>query len=151
MERECEETDGARAMQDGAQDASIASAHRGDPASASEMDLHGHATAPLDPIYAWGMVLEPVEVLIERTSRFIEQLAREAYERGEGFGDEELEERFLAFFDRLVEEGGFDKAARRLHLTSPPCPSASGAWRSARGGCWWRAPRRPSPPEPDAS
>jgi hypothetical protein len=92
-------------MQDGAQDASIASAHRGDPASASEMDLHGHATAPLDPIYAWGMVLEPVEVLIERTSRFIEQLAREAYERGEGFGDEELEERFLAFFDRLVEEG----------------------------------------------
>lgn len=92
-------------MQDGAQDASIASAHRGDPASASEMDLHGHATAPLDPIYAWGMVLEPVEVLIEHTSRFVEQLAREAYERGEGFSDEELEERFLTFFDRLVEEG----------------------------------------------
>jgi len=68
-------------------------------------ELHGHATAPLDPIYAWGIVLEPVEVLITRTSDFIEDLAREAYARGEGFSDEELEERFLAFFDRLVEEG----------------------------------------------
>jgi len=62
---------------------------------------------PLDPIYAWGIVLEPVETLIERTSGFIEQLAREAYEHGAGFeyDDEELEQRFLAFFDRLVEEG----------------------------------------------
>lgn len=59
---------------------------------------------PLDPIYAWGIVLEPVETLIRRTSDFIEQLARETYERGEEFSDEELEERFLAFFDRLVEE-----------------------------------------------
>ncbi len=50
------------------------------------------------------MVLEPVEVLIERTSRFIEELARETYERGEEFSDEELEERFLAFFRRLVED-----------------------------------------------
>jgi hypothetical protein len=60
---------------------------------------------PLDPIYAWGIVLEPVERLIERTSSFIEQLARETYERGEEFSREELEERFLAFFDQLVEEG----------------------------------------------
>jgi hypothetical protein len=60
---------------------------------------------PLDPIYAWGIVLEPVEVLIERTSGFIEQLAREACERGEEFDDDELERRFLAFFDRLVDEG----------------------------------------------
>lgn len=62
---------------------------------------------PLDPVYAWGIVLEPVETLIERTSAFIEQLARETYERGEEFGldDEELEQRFLAFFDQLVDEG----------------------------------------------
>ena len=62
---------------------------------------------PLDPIYAWGIVLEPVETLIERTSGFIEQLAREAYERGAGFefDDEELEQRFLAFFDQLVQAG----------------------------------------------
>lgn len=68
-----------------------------------------YSTAPLDPIYAWGIVLEPVETLIERTSDFIEQLAREAYERGEVFDEEELEERFLAFFKRLVEEGTLDR------------------------------------------
>lgn len=73
--------------------------------SSADMNHRGHATAPLDPIYAWGMVLEPVELLIECTSDFIEQLAKEAYERGEGFSDEELEERFLSFFDGLVEEG----------------------------------------------
>ena len=62
---------------------------------------------PVDPIYAWSIVLEPVETLIECTSGFIEQLAREAYESGERFEvqDEELEQRFLAFFDRLVAEG----------------------------------------------
>jgi len=62
---------------------------------------------PLDPIYAWGLVLEPVETLITRTAGFIEQLARETYERGEEFdlSDEELERRFLAFFDQLVQEG----------------------------------------------
>ena len=62
---------------------------------------------PLDPIYAWGIVLEPVETLIKRTSGFIEELARETYERGEEFDyeDEELEQRFLAFFDQLVQEG----------------------------------------------
>jgi hypothetical protein len=62
---------------------------------------------PLDPIYAWSIVLEPVETLIERTSGFIEQLARETYTRGEGFefDDQELEQRFLAFFDQLVEQG----------------------------------------------
>lgn len=68
-------------------------------------DFHGHATAPLDPIYAWGMVLKPVEVLFERTAAFIEQLAREKYEGGRDLSDEELEERFQAFFHRLVEEG----------------------------------------------
>jgi hypothetical protein len=60
---------------------------------------------PLDPIYAWSIVLEPVETLVERTAGFIEQLARETYERGQEFDDKELEQRFLAFFDRLVQEG----------------------------------------------
>jgi len=60
---------------------------------------------PLDPVYAWSIVLEPVETLIECTAGFIEQLARETYERGEEFSDRELERRFLAFFDRMVEEG----------------------------------------------
>ena len=60
---------------------------------------------PLDPIYAWSMVLEPVEALIEQTACFIEHLARETYERGEEFEAQELERRFLDFFDRLVQEG----------------------------------------------
>ena len=60
---------------------------------------------PLDPIYAWSIVLEPVETLIECTTAFIQQLARETYERGEPFDHEELERRFLAFFDDLVEDG----------------------------------------------
>jgi hypothetical protein len=62
---------------------------------------------PLDPVYAWGIVLEPVETMIEHAAAFIEQLAREAFERGEEFefDDEELERRFLDFFDQLVEEG----------------------------------------------
>ena len=59
---------------------------------------------PLDPVYAWGIVLEPVETMIEHTVAFIEQLARETAERGEEFDDEELERRFLDFFDRMVAE-----------------------------------------------
>ncbi|HHN93920.1 MAG TPA: hypothetical protein ENK17_04065 [Anaerolineae bacterium] len=63
---------------------------------------------PLDPIYAWSLVLEPVETLLERTAGFIEQLAREAYERGDETlpdSDAELERRFLAFYDQLVADG----------------------------------------------
>ena len=68
----------------------------------SAMEL---GSMPLDPIYAWSIVLEPVDVLIERTSEFIEELARESYERNEEFGDKELEKRFLDFFDKLVANG----------------------------------------------
>ena len=60
---------------------------------------------PLDPVYAWGIVLEPVEDLIQHTSQFIEQLAGETCARGGEFSLEELEERFSAFFDRLVGQG----------------------------------------------
>lgn len=67
------------------------------------------SSMPLDPIYAWGIVLEPVEVMIERTSDFVVQLARETYERGEPFSDEVLEDRFLTFFDQLVEEGTLER------------------------------------------
>jgi hypothetical protein len=63
------------------------------------------SSLPLDPIYAWGIVLEPVETLIKRTLDFIEQLAQETHARGEPFSDDELEGRFLTFFDRLVKEG----------------------------------------------
>ena len=73
------------------------------------------SSLPLDPIYAWGMVLEPVETLIQRTSDFVELLARETADRGEPMDHDELERRFLAFFDRLVEEG----TLRRLPDAAP--------------------------------
>jgi len=68
----------------------------------SAMEL---GSMPLDPIYAWSIVLEPVDVLIERTSDFIEELARESYERSEELSDKELERRFLEFFEKLVADG----------------------------------------------
>ncbi|TET49140.1 MAG: hypothetical protein E3J64_10100 [Anaerolineales bacterium] len=70
---------------------------------------------PLDPIYAWGIVLEPVETLINETTAYILELSREAYDKAEEFDLEALETRFLAFFDRLVEEG----TLRRLPDADP--------------------------------
>jgi len=67
---------------------------------------------PLDPIYAWGIVLEPVETLIIQTQHFIEQLAHESYRTGKEWNDDnikELEQRFLKFFDQLVAEGTLDR------------------------------------------
>jgi hypothetical protein len=60
---------------------------------------------PLDPVYGWSRVYEPVETLIEETTAYIEQLARQVHQRGEPYTDEELEEKFLAFWERLVAEG----------------------------------------------
>ncbi len=60
---------------------------------------------PLDPVYGWGLVYEPVETLIDETAAYIEQLAGEVHARGEEYSDEELEQRFLAFWERLVAEG----------------------------------------------
>ncbi len=60
---------------------------------------------PIDPFYVWGISYEPVEVLIERTSAYIEALADEAYQQDKEFTPEELVERFQAFFRQLVAEG----------------------------------------------
>ena len=68
---------------------------------------------PLDPVYGWGIVFEPVETLIHETAAYIEQLAREVYERGAEFSDEELQERFFAFWDRLVAEGRLQRLPDR--------------------------------------
>jgi len=68
---------------------------------------------PLDPVYGWGIVFEPVETLINETAAYIEQLAREVYERGVEFSDEELRERFFAFWDRLVAEGKLQRLPDR--------------------------------------
>ena len=62
---------------------------------------------PLDPRYAWGFALEPADKMRLLLNEFIEQLALEAYLNGPGFEftHQELEPRFLAFFDRLTQEG----------------------------------------------
>ncbi len=60
---------------------------------------------PLDPVYGWGVVFEPVETLIEETAAYIEQLAREVHQRGEPYSDQEREARFFAFWEQLVAEG----------------------------------------------
>lgn len=70
---------------------------------------------PIDPIYAWSLVLEPVEIMIEKTAAFVEHLAWESYEQARGFDDAELEKRFLDFFDQLVEDG----TLRRLPDADP--------------------------------
>ena len=72
------------------------------PRSPSSMEF---GSMPLDPVYGWGLVYEPVETLINETAAFIEQLAREEYERGTEFDDKELEVRFRALWDGLVAEG----------------------------------------------
>lgn len=68
---------------------------------------------PLDPVYGWGMVFEPVETLINETAAYIEQLARETRARGEEFSDEELQARFFAFWERLVAEGRLQRLPDR--------------------------------------
>lgn len=60
---------------------------------------------PLDPLYAWGMRLEPVETLIIELSGYIEELAKEQYEASIELGDDELERRFLDWFDARVADG----------------------------------------------
>ncbi len=68
---------------------------------------------PLDPVYGWGVVFEPVETLIDETAAYIEQLAQEVYRRGEPFSDDELEARFFAFWEQLVAEGRLERLPDR--------------------------------------
>ncbi len=68
---------------------------------------------PLDPRYGWGIVLEPAEKMIYLLNEFIEQLALEAYYNGDDFQfpREELQARFLTFFDHMVETGELQRLA----------------------------------------
>jgi hypothetical protein len=59
---------------------------------------------PLDPLYAWGIRYEPIEVLIKRTAAYIEELAQEAYQGDKVYTEKEIIKRFQAFFQDLVDE-----------------------------------------------
>ncbi|MBI3763898.1 MAG: hypothetical protein HY260_18805 [Chloroflexi bacterium] len=62
---------------------------------------------PMDPMYAWGIKLEPVDKLIVELNDYIEQLAKETYDSGREFSDAELERLFLKWFDDRVADGTF--------------------------------------------
>jgi hypothetical protein len=109
---------------------------------------------PLDPIYAWSIVLEPVERLINCTASFIEQLARETYERGEGFDDQELERRFLDYFDGLVKDGTLTRLpdadpAMGRRILGPARWLRAQRIRINRLVAYWQEQDRPGP-EPNA-
>ena len=76
---------------------------------------------PLDPVYGWSLVFEPIETLVEETASFIELLAREVYEQGIEFSDEELEQRFFSFWDGLVQEGRLERLPDRHVLANWSC------------------------------
>jgi len=109
---------------------------------------------PLDPIYAWSIVLEPVETLINCTASFIEQLARETYERGQGFDDQELERRFLDYFAGLVEDGTLTRLpdadpAMGRRILGPARWLRAQRIRINRLVAYWQEQGRPGP-EPNA-
>ena len=64
-----------------------------------------------NPMYGYGIVLEPVEQVPVAIQQFEEQLADEQNKRGFGFTPQELDERFQSFFASLVESGSFTRGA----------------------------------------
>lgn len=100
---------------------------------------------PLDPRYGWGIVLEPADKMVLLLNDFIEQLALEAYHNGEDFEftREELEPRFLTFFDRLVEQGKLQRLADAPHkhgrsIVGPKRWIGAQQIRIKRLVDWWR-------------
>ena len=86
---------------------------------------------PLDPFYAWGISYEPVEILIEHTATYIEELALEAYREEKEFTAKELITRFQAFFKRLVEQGVVEEI--------PSSPEERNRWEILRPKKWAEA------------
>ncbi len=97
-------------------------------------------STPLDPVHAWGTPLEPADKAVALISDLIEQLALEAYLNGPGFEftDEELELRFLAFIDRLVEAGELTRRDPRPGTHDPSPWIRAQATRISRLVQWWR-------------
>ncbi len=58
-----------------------------------------------NPIYGYGIVLEPAGVVTAQVQRLESALAQEQKERGKPFSLEELDQRFQALFRQLVEDG----------------------------------------------
>jgi len=100
---------------------------------------------PLDPFYTWGISYEPVEVLIEHTAAYIEELALDAYQTDTTFTEDELVEQFQAFFQQLVETGVVREVTtsaeerRRWSILSPRKWAKAQNARIKRIVMWWKA------------
>jgi hypothetical protein len=100
---------------------------------------------PLDPLYAWGVRYEPIEVLINRTATYIETLALEAYQENKIFTEEEVIRRFQAFFQLLVEENVLTKQElpseerKRWRIVRPKQWAHAQNTRIKRIVEWWKA------------
>lgn len=62
-----------------------------------------------NPMYGYGIVLEPTGQVPAAIQLFEQQLADEQNKRGFGFTLQELDQRFQAFFTSLVESGSFTR------------------------------------------
>jgi hypothetical protein len=64
-----------------------------------------------NPLYGYGIVLEPADQVSAAVQQFEEQLADEQNKRGFGFTLQELDQRFQSFFTALVDSGAFTRGA----------------------------------------
>lgn len=62
-----------------------------------------------NPLYGYGVVLEPIDQVPAAVKQFEQQLAAEEASRGFGFALPELDERFQQFFAAIVETGSFTR------------------------------------------
>jgi hypothetical protein len=62
-----------------------------------------------NPMYGYGIVLEPADQVPATVQQFERQLADEQNKRGSGFTPQELDQRFQSFFTSLVESGSFTR------------------------------------------
>jgi hypothetical protein len=62
-----------------------------------------------NPVYGYGIVLQPVDRVPAEIQKFEAQLADDQNKRGFGFTLQELDERFQAFFTSLIESGSFTR------------------------------------------
>lgn len=109
---------------------------------------------PIDPFYAWGISYEPIEVLIEHTAAYIEELALEAYREDKVFTEDVLIERFQALFARLIAQGRVQEAPappeerKRWKILTPKQWARAQNVRIRRIVAWWKAQGKASESAP---
>ena len=62
-----------------------------------------------NPVYGYGIVLQPAELVSAAIGQFEQALANEQSTRGFGFTLQELDQRFQSHFASLLESGSFTR------------------------------------------